>query len=199
MPDAPFLAWIDLETTGLDPHDDPILEIGLIVTEAAAPFEQLLAWDIVVKPTRSDWTHRLSPKVLEMHTNNGLIEAVFDHGRGLHVVEQDLMLELSKIGGPNDFVLAGSGVAHFDRAFIAAQMPGLSRWLRYYTVDVGVLRRALTAIGLGSIVADGEPIGKYAMTKEHRGFADIEAHLAEMRFYAQRLGMAAVPPLGLVP
>ncbi len=193
----PYLAWIDLETTGVDAHQDPILEIGLIVTTSSHPFEEVAQRSIVVRPAGDSWSHRFSPKVLEMHLVNGLLADVFAEGATVAEVEEELCGLLDSIGKRHEFVLAGSGVAHFDRRFIDAQLPELSRWLRYYTVDVGVLRRSLVAIGLGSIVEAAETVGNYGATKQHRGLADIEGHLAEMRFYAERLAIAGVPSLPL--
>lgn len=194
----PYLAWIDLETTGTDARQDPILEIGLIVTTSSHPFDVLAQRSIVIRPDGDSWSHRFGPYVLEMHTKNGLLADVFAGGASMAEAVEEMCAVLDEIGKPHEFVLAGSGVAHFDRRFIDEQMPALSRWLRYYTVDVGVLRRSLVAIGLGSIVEAAETVGNYGATKEHRGFADIEGHLAEMRFYADRLALAGVPSLPLV-
>lgn len=198
---APFLAWIDLETTGVDANADPILEIGLVVTKASAPFEQLASRSIIIRPPGDSWTHRFNPVVLEMHVRNGLLADVFDGGASMAEAVEDLCDVFDGIGKPHDFVLAGSGVAHFDRRFIDAQMPALSKWLRYYTVDVGVLRRSLVAIGLGSVVDEAAAVAgaSFGDTKPHRGFADIVLHLDEMRFYAERLAAAGVPSLPLAP
>ena len=197
--EAPYLAWIDLETTGVDAHQDPLLEIGLIVTESLAPFSPLTKRQIVVRPEGDSWTHRFSPKVLEMHLTNGLLADVFAEGCPIGEADEELAAILSDIGKPHDFVLAGSGVAHFDRRFIDAQLPRLSKMLRYYTVDVGILRRSLAAINLSSVVKAAEPVGNFGATKAHRGLDDIEGHLGEMRFYAERLAIAAVPSLPLEP
>ena len=192
---TPLLAWVDLETVGLDAHHDPILEVGVIVTAGHTPFTELAEAEFVIRPEGNDWTHRMNPKVLEMHTGNGLLANVFASGVPITEVEQALIGMLDTVGSKHDFVLAGSGVAHFDRRFIDAQMPALSKWLRYYTVDVGVLRRSLAAIGLGAVVDEAAEVGKLGGRKEHRAFGDIESHLAEMRFYADRLASVAVPSL----
>lgn len=185
---APYLCWIDLETTGLDPHADPILEVGAIITEATAPYPAMDSLSCVVLPDGPSWSHRFPPRVLQMHTENGLLADVFDGGIPIGDVERDLVGILGNFGSRHDFVLAGSGVAHFDRAFIAAQMPTLDKWLRYGTLDVGVLRRTLESfVGVEALLAQGLEVGTVGSDKAHRGLADIESHLAELRFYAERL------------
>jgi DNA polymerase III epsilon subunit-like protein len=65
------LCWLDIETTGLNPHFDYILEVAMVATD----------WDLnvlgeavfPVLPTDPKWADRMSEYVREMHTKNGLI------------------------------------------------------------------------------------------------------------------------------
>lgn len=177
-----FLAWVDLETTGSDREQDPILEVATLVTSNEFPFVILESYEAVVRPNIQNWTHRLGPVVLEMHIRNGLLTEVFNEGRPLGEVESEVMKMLSKYGKPHDFIIAGSGVAHFDRGMIDAQMPRLSKWLRYYSIDVGVLRRSLEV--MGSPIAGNY---EFPEAKEHRGLLDIFDHRLEFIHYAKLL------------
>lgn len=56
------LAIIDLETTGLDPTTNEIIEIGLVVCDSHT-FEVLDTWDIKVKPERPEDGHPDAYKV----------------------------------------------------------------------------------------------------------------------------------------
>jgi oligoribonuclease len=189
------LLWVDLETTGTDENQDPILEIGWALTLATAPFDFVtrdtvpLYGGYVIRPDGDKWTHRICPTVLEMHLKNGLLAEVFSE-RAVSIAEAESALidELKSVGDPHDFVLAGSGVAHFDRRFIDVQMPKLSKWLRFYTIDVGILRRTLVASGAGWVVERASEVGKLGDAKRHRALDDILAHLNEARQYADFLG-----------
>ena len=199
----PKLVWIDLETTGSDERQDPIIEFAMVVTEGFAPFVELARYSRVVAPEGDGWSHRFSPKVLEMHVTNGLLGEIFGEFEGaspIAYVEEAAVEIVSKYGDRHDFVLAGSGVAHFDRRFIAAQMPKLDKWLRYYTIDVGVFRRTLVAMGHGFLVDEIRELPDFALAdaKTHRAMDDIEGHLAELRHYAGRTNELMLHPAKLV-
>lgn len=182
MADPKYLAWIDLETTGSDESQDPIIEFAMIVTGPEAPFEQMRCMDRVIRPDGQKWSHRLNPTVLEMHVTNGLLADVFGDA-AVTIGEADSAAAecLHSVGKPHHFLIAGSGVAHFDRRFIAAQMPKLDRFLQYAALDVGVLRRTLKAAGV--TVPDRE-----RGDKTHRALEDINDHLLELRHFAEHFG-----------
>lgn len=195
MASPKFALWLDLETAGTDPHNDPILEIGAIVTRIDAPFAELATFSCVTRRPSDEgqdvspyWGPAdLDPVVRKMHTTNGLL-AEIEAGGGVDLGEAETALigVLRQIGHRHDFVLAGSGVGHFDRRFLDVQTPQLASWLRYYCLDVGVVRRFLVASG-----ATGALTGLPGQdTKPHRAAADIALHLAEARHYAHLLGCA---------
>lgn len=175
------VAWIDLETTGTDEDRDPILEVGLIVTDMK--FRKLRTMSWVIRPDGLDALQaNADPYVQKMHKDNGLWEACAQLGRLLDEVDLEVANFLVSVGsGP--FALAGSGVAHFDRRFIAAQMPLLDKRLTYWSLDVGVVRRFLTSAGRPDLVPEA---GKGA-NKPHRALDDIELHLIEGQHYLRVL------------
>lgn len=188
MPPAKYLLWIDLETSGTDETKDPILEVGAIVTTVDPPFEVIFESEGVFKPPELffvDWRERIEANevVKEMHTKNGLLEAVDAVGGDIVEFERVLVDDLREIGKKHEFLLAGSGVAHFDRRFIDAQMPALAGMLQYPVMDVGVVRRMFRLAGnhktveacCGSTWEGGKP---------HRGLDDVRDHLEEFRRYA---------------
>lgn len=183
MSDFKFLLWMDLETAGTDERKDPILEVAAILTDL--DLTVLAAYETPVWPEQWDREEAvpagIDPYVLRMHAESGLWDACASDGISLHHAESELILRLSMSGDRGDFVLAGSGVSHFDRRFIDYQMPRLSKWLRYYSIDVGVLRRTLQVISRDDLV----PIGA---VKPHRAMADVRLHLDELRHYRTVLG-----------
>jgi oligoribonuclease len=132
------LCWLDLETTGLDPKTDRILELALCWAELEKPFD--------ASPVRQ-WVfeHHLSPadiaglhpKVQDMHSRNGLFRLCAESRAAFPDVAAALAAEIPDIEDPeHKSVLAGSSV-HFDHDFLKVQAPELaSRFShRYYCVS----------------------------------------------------------------
>jgi oligoribonuclease len=181
------LLWVDLETTGLDEQADWILEVGAVVTEAVPPFDEVATFSALVKPATPHWKDRMGARVVEMHARSGLLADVEAKATASIAEVDRALVEVLKGTGAkkHDFMLAGSGVAHFDSRFIARQMPETAAWIRYPVLDVGVLRRALIFAGRGDLTAAGTTYAGDAFAdKPHRGLADVMDHLAEFRRYA---------------
>jgi oligoribonuclease len=189
---AKYLVWVDLETSGIGEYSCPILEVGLILTGAQAPFEELATYESVVVPDDQKfpyWRFKMTPAVVQMHTKNGLLEEVTqDGGKAIETVDQEVASLLAPFGRSHSFMLAGSGVGHFDRKFISAQMPKLSKLLQYPCLDVGVWRRGIEYAGRPDLVAFGRTFEDNG--KPHRGLPDVRDHLNEWRTYAALIASA---------
>jgi oligoribonuclease len=177
--DPKHLCFVDLETAGTDEHSDPIIELAMILTDLEG--EQIDSYKAACLPAGYDAMFvegRMASVVYEMHKANGLLGKLHSGDYlDTQTVESQVITILSSYAKPHDFVLAGSGVAHFDRRFIAAQMPDLNRWFRYYSIDVGVMRRIIGLAGRDDLVP---PLNE---AKNHRAMDDIRLHLAEFRTY----------------
>lgn len=169
------LLWLDLETTGLDETADRIIEVGCVLTDAKMDIEYS-ALQSGVRPSLAAYERLWRNDVVrEMHIKNGLLGELFT-APGAFEVEARLLTWLEKHLGREDVMLAGSGVAAFDRRFLKAQWPDLESRLVYSMLDVGVLRRACrmwTGASLTSVNDD----------KTHRAMDDVRCHLEEARSY----------------
>ena len=70
-----LLVWIDLEMTGLDPHENKIIEIATIITDSELSIIAEGPNIVINQPEEEldkmdDWN-------VSHHTENGLIEKVF--------------------------------------------------------------------------------------------------------------------------
>jgi oligoribonuclease len=112
-----------------------------------------------------------------MHQENGLVDACAVTPHTLVQVDAELARHLAHWGKEHEYMLAGSGVGHFDRRFIRQQLPAVDAFLQYPAIDVGVIRRAMRMWA-------GDALDfKMNEGKEHRAMADIEQHLAEALTY----------------
>ena len=176
------LLWIDLETTGSDVTKDCIIEIGAILT--TTDLKVLDEYQTLVRPTAEGFGRlMLNAYVREMHEKNGLTAALLDPNApdkpSPHEAAKDLLAWAEEQGAARGkMVLAGSGVGHFDRRFIDRYLGELSKALRYWCIDIGVIRRA-HEMWVGPRPSDAND------GKTHRALDDIRCHVEEARAFAE--------------
>ncbi len=194
---APALAWLDIETTGLDPEDHLVLEIGVIVTDA----DLREIWrEHVVRPIDPIVAASfMDQTVKEMHEKNGLLDDLLEaHERAasadpappgyeiqdyanstdrrwLDPLVDGLRRFLSEDGKP--LPMAGAGVAHFDRPFLRVEAPEVERCFHYRCVDVSTLRELDRLWGGSSLLPPKR--------ERHRVFDDMEDSIAAIRVFRE--------------
>ncbi len=163
------LVWCDVETTGLNPLNDMLLEVALIATDEELRIEneicrQLFCPNIV----------RLPVKILNMHgaspEGSGLL-AVCEQCRRTPS-ELDLILEdwMEHYAGRP---MAGSSV-HFDRAFLSVHLAKTERQFHYRNFDMSTIRELLQ-------------LQKYSATPQHRARSDLMADIKQLRDIVDKL------------
>ena len=87
-------AWVDIETTGLDPNKDSLIQMALVITDTdynEISHTESLIWqpDRVLKEA--------DPFVRKMHTTNGLFNKVKLATKGLTDVEKMMVKIILRI------------------------------------------------------------------------------------------------------
>ncbi len=172
----PHLIWIDCEMTGLNLESDVLVEIAVLVTDSELNLigEGI---DVVIKAT-SEQIAGMNEFVTEMHTASGLITEI---PNGISLTEaEDLIIKYleSAETTPGKSPLAGNSVS-VDRSFIARDMPRLSQYLHYRTVDVSSVKE---------LARRWQPKVFFqapAKTGNHRALGDIQDSIEELKYYRQ--------------
>lgn len=138
------LLWLDLETTGLSPFFDHVLEVSCSLAPMHAPFDAEHVLTEVISFQRAP--HRTFDEAVErMHHVNGLWEESAKYGRPLKDVEAHILSAIMPIEG--QLVLAGSSV-HFDLGFLRVHMPDLAARLSHRIYDVSAIKMFCESIGM---------------------------------------------------
>ena len=177
--DVDHLLWFDMETTGENPREDDVIEVGCVIT--TVDLVEICSYTTVLKPSESALARLMALEpVRVMHEANGLlVDAVNTSSeRTIDDVTEDLFALMDEHGVvAGRVVLAGSGIARFDIPFIAEQMPLLNSILPYWCLDIGSIRRA-HEMWVGTEVTTVND------DKTHRALDDVYCHIEEARAYA---------------
>lgn len=177
-----LLAWVDVETTGLDPNKDALLEVACLVTNTDLEILDERGFERVVlysPDTAQELRDHAVPYVQDMHDCTGL----WDHlpfGTPLHEIDQQMHSYLSDFSAkPRVLRLAGNSV-RLDLNFLEAQLPLTYSHLHYRSVDV-------TAVN--SVVSWwGRPVQDHKK-KEHTAMSDIRESIEELRSIREVLSL----------
>lgn len=154
------LLWLDLETTGLDPETDAVLEVALMEADHLDPFNAVPVYTAVLA---LDPTRELTPFIRDMHTRNGLLPECYTSSVARFDAEDAMLHYVAQEERRADYpVLAGSSV-HFDHDFLKVHMPRLARRLSHRHYDVSSIKLFCESIGMPPLPKAGA----------HRAIADV--------------------------
>ena len=171
------LVWIDLEMTGLDPLNDRIIEIAVIVTDP-----QL--------------TVRVEGPVFAIHQSNEVLDGMDawnkgTHGKSGHIARvkastvdeaeaQAKVLEFLKLYvSGRQSPMCGNSICQ-DRRFLAKDMPTLEAYFHYRNLDVSTLKEL--ARRWKPSILDG-----FKKAQVHTALADVHESIDELAYYREHL------------
>ena len=174
--DADRLVWIDLEMTGLSPDTDRILEMALVVTDAAlAPIAVAPVWVL----HQSDSTLAAMDSWNQgTHGRSGLVVKVRASVLNEAEVEALALAFLREHVPPRVSPMCGNSICQ-DRRFLARWMPRLEAHFHYRNLDVSTLKE---------LVRRWKPeLKSFSKEGKHEALADILESIEELKFYRKNV------------
>lgn len=169
------LVWVDLETTGLDPDEDDIFEIGVIVTtpnlEIVDKFAQVIHQPIVSFDKMNEW-------VQSQHQKSLLLEDVKVSQITIKDAEQSALRFVQGYAPFKEAPMCGSTIS-FDRSFLRVHMPELENYFHYRNIDVSTVKE------LARLWYPDFPL--LAKREAHRTIEDLNESIANLKYYRENL------------
>lgn len=169
------LIWLDLEMTGLDPEQDRIIEIAIVVTDkdlnivAEAPVYAIhQPNDVLAK--MDNWN-------VSQHTKSGLVERVKTSDVSEEMAQAEMIEFLMHHVPPMKSPMCGNSICQ-DRRFLAKYMPKLQQYFHYRNLDVSTLK----------ILAKAwmpEVFNGHKKQSQHLALSDIYDSIDELKYYRE--------------
>jgi len=173
--DANHLIWLDMEMTGLNPEENRIIEIGLVITNstlelvAEAPVIAVHQPDTVLD-AMDDWNK-------STHGRSGLIERVRASTISEAEAEATMLAFLEQWVPKGVSPMCGNTVSQ-DRRFLMRYMPGFEAWFHYRDLDVSTLKELAKRW-------HPEVYKGVKKTGTHTALTDIMESIEELRHYRE--------------
>jgi oligoribonuclease len=173
--DQNALVWLDMEMTGLDPDNDRIIELALVVTNpnleivAEAPVWVVHQADEVLG-RMDEWnrnTHGTSG--LPARVKSSILTAAEVEAQALEFMRRHVPRATTP--------MCGNSICQ-DRRFMARYMPKLEDWFHYRNLDVSTLKE-LCKRWKPEVAKGLKKHGK------HEALADILESVEELKYYRE--------------
>lgn len=181
------MAWVDMETTGLEADKDVPLELGIALTdewgEIAAEAKWLIwedspAYDLGMERAQSN------EFVKNMHDKSGLWNdlGVFDLYSRSQAEEQAIEFLMANEVEPGTLPMAGNSIGSLDRPFMLRHFPRLNVALHYRNIDMSSIKEIVRLVN-PELYANLKPIIGTKEDADHRVLGDIRASIREYKAY----------------
>ena len=170
------LIWIDLEMTGLNPIEDRILEIALIVTDSEL---NILAEAPVFAIHQSDTQlAKMDAWNIKHHGASGLVERVKESLITEAIAESEMLHFLEKWVKKGSSPMCGNTIWQ-DRRFLSKYMPLLEQYFHYRLLDVSTFKECAKRWA-------PEIYKGFKKQSKHQALLDIQESIQELQYYREQ-------------
>lgn len=183
------LAWVDLETTGLEANLDVPLELGIALTDEWGQHIASAEWLIweeseayrvgVARGMNNDF-------VREMHENSGLWDDLANPRLGTMTreeVDRDVCSFLQENGVKfRTLPMTGNSIGSLDRPFALVHFPLLNEALSYRNVDISTFKEVCRHVN-PELFENLRDVADMKGDASHRVMDDIKASIREYAAY----------------
>jgi len=174
-PNEMNLVWVDMEMTGLDPDNDRIIEVAVVVTDADL---NVIAEGPVFAIHQSDATlDKMDNWNKGTHGKSGLIDRVKASTVSEADAETQLIAFLKQYVPANKSPMCGNSICQ-DRRFMARGMPKLEAFFHYRNLDVSTLKELCRRW-------KPELASGFKKHQKHTALADIIESVEELKYYRE--------------
>ncbi len=174
------LVWLDMEMTGLDPFNDKIIEIAVVVTDGEL---NVLEEGPVLAIHQSDEVLAgMDAWNTSTHGKSGLTARVKESTIDEAQAQAILLAFLAKWVGRSKSPMCGNSICQ-DRRFMAKYMPELEAYFHYRNLDVSTLKELCKRWNPSTAK-------KFVKKTKHTALADVHESIDELRFYREHFIVA---------
>ena len=174
------LVWVDMEMTGLDPFNDKIIEVAVVVTDSE--LNVLEEGPVLAIHQSDEILAGMDAWNTSTHGKSGLTARVKDSPIDEAQAEALLIEFLAKYIGPGKSPMCGNSICQ-DRRFMAKYMPKLEAYFHYRNLDVSTLKELCKRW-------NPTTARKFVKKTKHTALADIHESIDELRFYREHFIVA---------
>lgn len=178
------LIWIDLETTGLDPDEEKILEIATIITDP--DLNTIAEGPNIVIHQPDSVLAEMGEWCTDQHGKTGLTQAVRESKVNLIEAESETFKFIERYCETGKSPLCGNTI-DFDRSFLRRHMSGLEASMAYRSVNVSSFKIMIQG-WYPEIEWKKDGLSLWANAEAgHRALEDIRESINELRFYRNHM------------
>ncbi len=169
------LIWVDLEMTGLDPHNDVVIEIATIVTDS--DLHTLAEGPVIALHQDNKILSSMDEWNTLHHNRSGLVARVQASRYDEQSATDETIAFLREWVPLGASPMCGNSICQ-DRRFMAQHLPQLEAFFHYRNLDVSTLK---------ILMQRWRPDLNTGFTKAgaHLALDDIRESIAEMRYYRE--------------
>ncbi|HJV85478.1 MAG TPA: oligoribonuclease [Noviherbaspirillum sp.] len=167
------LVWVDMEMTGLDPDNDRIIEVAVVVTDSE--LNVLAEGPVFAIHQPDEVLNRMDAWNKGTHGRSGLIDRVKASTISEADAEKALIDFLKHFVPSGKSPMCGNSICQ-DRRFMARGMPKLEAFFHYRNLDVSTLKELCKR--WKPSIASG-----FKKHQKHTALADIIESVEELRYY----------------